>query len=223
MIKLAIPGLVTFLAEFLAFEILTLAAARLGTTALAAQSVLTTVMAITFQLPFPIAVATSTRVASLIGAVRVDAAKVAATVAMVTATAVGIFNTTLLASLTSFIPRLFTQDEAVVAVTANALPACAILQIVDALASNLNGILRGLGRQEIGGYVGLVAFYIVGLPISFGTGFGLQWGLSGLWAGPVVGLAIVTIFEAVFIYRVNWQRACEEASQRNLQEGLSDE
>lgn len=223
MIKLAIPGLVTFLAEFLAFEILTLAAARLGTTALAAQSILTTVMAITFQLPFPIAVATSTRVASLIGAARVEAAKVAATVAIVAATVMGLFNTTLLASLASFIPRLFTQDAEVVAVAANALPACALLQIFDALASNLNGILRGLGRQEIGGYVGLVAFYIIGLPISFWTGFGLEWGLSGLWAGPVTGLAIVTIVEAMFIYRTNWTLAFEDAKERDLREGVSNE
>lgn len=223
MITLAIPGLVTFLAEFLAFEILTLAAARLGTTALAAQSILTTVMAITFQLPFPIAVVTSTRVASLIGAMRVDAAKAAAAVTMVPATVAGLLNTTLLASPTSFIPRLFAEDEAVVAVAANALPACAILQAVDALASNLNGILHGLGRQEIGDYVGLLAFYVIGLPVSFGTGFGLDWGLSGLWAGPVIGLTIVSIFEAVFIYCTSWQRVCEDATKRNLQESFSEE
>lgn len=221
--KLAVPGLVTFLAEFLAFEILTLAAARLGTTALAAQSILTTVMAITFQIPFPIAVAASTRVASLIGAARVDAAKIAATCGIVAATMAGLFNTTLLGSLTEFIPRLFTQDAEVVAAAAAALPACAILQTVDALASNLNGVLRGLGRQEIGGYVGLLAFYVVGLPISFGTGFGLEWGLSGLWAGPVTGLTIVTIFEALYIFQTSWGRACEDARERNSQEGFSDE
>ena len=200
-----------------------MAAARLGTTALAAQSILTTVMAITFQLPFPIAIGASTRVANLIGSRLPQAAKVAAMVAMVAATVVGLMNATLLASLTSFIPSVFTRDVEVLDAAANALPVCAALQIFDALASNLNGILRGLGRQAIGSYVGLVAFYVVGLPISFGTGIGLEWGLPGLWTGPVTGLAVVSVVEAVFIYCTSWQRACEEATQRDLQEGFVDE
>jgi len=200
-----------------------LAAARLGTTALAAQSILTTVMAITFQLPFPIAIGASTRIANLIGCGLPDAAKVTAMVAMVAATVVGLLNTTLLASLTSFIPSLFTQDVEVLDAAAKALPVCAVLQIFDALASNLNGILRGLGRQAIGGYVGLIAFYIVGLPISFGMGFGLELGLPGLWAGPVIGLAVVSVVEAGFIWCTSWQRACEDATQRDLQEGFVDE
>ena len=218
MITLAIPGLVNFLAEFLAFEMLILAAARLGTTELAAESILTTVMATTFQLSLSIAVVGSTRVASLISPMRVDAAKTVAAVAMIAATVVSLLNTTLLATLTSFIPRLFTEDEAVVAVAANALPACAILQAVDTLASNLNGILRGLGRQDIGSYVGLLASYVVGLPISFGTTFGFDWGLSGLRAGLVIGLTVVSISGVVFIYCTSWQRACEDATQMNLKD-----
>ena len=180
-------------------------------------------MAITFQLPFPIAIGASTSVANLIGSRLPQAAKVAAMVAMVAATVVGLMNATLLASLTSFIPSVFTRDVEVLDAAANALPVCAALQIFDALASNLNGILRGLGRQAIGSYVGLVAFYVVGLPISFGTGIGLEWGLPGLWTGPVTGLAVVSVVEAVFIYCTSWQRACEEATQRDLQEGFVDE
>lgn len=30
--------------------------------------------------------------------------------------------------------------------------------------------------------MGLFAYYVVGLPISFGTGFGAGWGLYGLWS-----------------------------------------
>lgn len=80
MIKLALPGLLMVEAEFLAFEILTLAASWLDTTHLAAQSVVSTITAITFQIPFPISIAASTRVANLIGATLTDAAKTSAKV-----------------------------------------------------------------------------------------------------------------------------------------------
>jgi hypothetical protein len=81
MIKLAIPGLLMVEAEFLAFEILTLASSYFSTTHLAAQSVLATITGITFQIPFPMSIAASTRVANLIGATLTDAAKTSAKVA----------------------------------------------------------------------------------------------------------------------------------------------
>jgi MATE family multidrug resistance protein len=80
MIKLALPGLLMVEAEFLAFEILTLASSYFGTTHLAAQSILSTLTALTFQIPFPISIAASTRVANLIGATLSDAAKTSAKV-----------------------------------------------------------------------------------------------------------------------------------------------
>jgi MATE family multidrug resistance protein len=161
MIKLALPGLVMVLAEFLAFEILTLAASWISSTHLAAQSILSTVAALTFQIPFPLSIAASTRIANLIGATLSEAAKTAARVALIGACFVGLFNITLLSSLRNYIPQLFTDDKDVIELVANVLPLCAAFQLFDALASNCNGILRGLGRQEVGGYVNLFAYYVV--------------------------------------------------------------
>ena len=83
MIRLALPGMIMVVAEWFAFEILTLASGRIGVTTLAAQSILVTVTSTTFQLPFPISVAGSTRVANLIGAKLVDAARTSAKVVSV--------------------------------------------------------------------------------------------------------------------------------------------
>ncbi|KAE9965868.1 hypothetical protein BLS_007355 [Venturia inaequalis] len=215
MIRLALPGLVMVLAEFLAFEILTLAASWIGTTHLAAQSVVSTLTALTFQIPFPMSIAASTRIANLIGATLADAAKVAARVALIASVFVGVFNVILLSSLRNYIPQLFTNDKDVSDLVANILPICAAFQLFDALAANCNGILRGLGRQEIGGYVNLFAYYAIAMPISFGTGFGLGWGLQGLWLGPAVALFLVFIIEGWFIKRADWNAAVEDARMRN--------
>jgi MATE family multidrug resistance protein len=215
MIKLALPGLIMVLAEFLAFEILTLSSSWLGTTPLAAQSLLSTVTAITFQIPFPISVAASTRIANLIGATLSGPAKVAAKVDLVFACFVGILNFVLLSTLRNKIPGLFTNDPDVINMVSKLLPLCSAFQLFDALATNCNGILRGLGRQEIGGYVGLFAYYVVGLPISFYFGFGQGWGLWGLWMGPSLSLGLVALIEGIFIYQASWERAVEEAHIRN--------
>lgn len=73
-------------------------------------------------------------------------------------------------------------------IVASVTPICAILQVFDGLAAVSHGLLRGIGRQEIGGYVNLAAYYLVALPLSFGLGFGLGWKLTGLWAGVTFGL-----------------------------------
>lgn len=168
MVKLALPGLVMVLAEFLAFEVLTLAASYLGTTYLAAQSVLSTITAITFQIPFPVSIAASTRIANLIGATLSGPARTAAKVALVAAVFIGCLNVVLLSSLRNIIPRLFTNDDDVVELVANVLPLLAAFQLFDSLAASCNGILRGLGRQEVGGYVNLFAYYVVSsVPLYF--------------------------------------------------------
>lgn len=80
MIRLALPGMIMVEAEWLAFEILTLVSSRFGTEYLAAQSVVATLGSISYQIPFPMSIAASTRVANLIGAGLVDAAKTTAKV-----------------------------------------------------------------------------------------------------------------------------------------------
>lgn len=80
MIRLAIPGMIMIEAEYLSFEILALASSQLGTSELAAQTVLSTLISIAYQLPFALSVAASTRVANLIGAGLVDAAKISSQV-----------------------------------------------------------------------------------------------------------------------------------------------
>lgn len=215
MIRLALPGLIMVEAECLAFEVLTLASSYLGTTALAAQSILSTIASITFQIPFPLSISGSTRVANLIGATLVDAAKTSAKVTMVGAVIVGLLNMTLLSALRTHIPQLFTSDEEVIELVARVLPLCAAFQLFDATATNCNGILRGIGRQEFGGYVQLFCYYVVAMPISFGTTFPLDWGLLGLWTGVAIALFLVSCIEAFFLSRTNWDRSVEDAIQRN--------
>ena len=137
MIKLALPGLVMVEAEVLAFEVLTLAASYFGKVTLASQSVLATLTSITFQIPFPLSIAGSTRVANLIGATLADAAKMSTTVTFCAAVVVGILNVTLLSALKDYIPHLFTNDQEVVKQVSEILPLCAAFQLFDALAAKL--------------------------------------------------------------------------------------
>lgn len=215
MVRLAIPGMIMVVAEWFAFEVLTLASSQFGTNYLAAQSILVTLTSTTFQLPFPISIAASTRVANLIGAKLVNAAKTSAKVAVVAAAGVAIFNVILLSSLRYQLPKLLTKDEEVIELVAQIMFLVAIMQIFDAMAAMAHGLLRGIGKQHFGGYANLIAYYVIALPISFGTAFGLDWKLEGLWFGVTLGLVLVASVEYWYIYTSDWDQSVREAEHRN--------
>ncbi|OCK99203.1 MATE efflux family protein [Cenococcum geophilum 1.58] len=214
MISLALPGLLMVEAEWLAFEILTLSSSFLGPDVLAAQSIVITLATLASQVPTPLSIAASTRVANLIGAELASQARLAAKVALAGGVCVGAFNAAVFASLRNYIPRLFTNDEDVARLVATLLPLCTMFQMLDALATGCNALLRGIGRQEVGGYVCLGCFYIVGLPISYVLAFVAHWDLFGLWAGPSLALGLVAAIEACFLFTTGWDQAVEEAKTR---------
>lgn len=215
MVRLALPGFLMVEAEVMAFEILTLASSYFGTTALAAQSVLATVSSITFQVPFALSIAGSTRIANLIGAGLPGAARTTAKVNGVGGLITGTSMVILLSTLRHHIPKLFTSDDDVADLVAQVLPLCASFQLMDSLAVVGAGLLRGLGRQAVGGYIQLFCYYVVALPVSFSLAFGLGWHLWGLWAGIAIGLFIVAVAEGVFLVRADWNRSVTEARDRN--------
>ncbi|KAJ5624288.1 MATE transporter [Penicillium lagena] len=217
MILLALPGLCMIEAEFLAFEILTLAASYLSTKHLAAQTIMASLSGIFWQLPFPTSIVATTRIAELIGAGKADAAKLSAKTATVVSMGIGAFNGVILSlpQMRRYILPLFTGDEEVTELVAGALPILAAMQFFDATGANGNGILRGLGRQRIGGFVSLACFYIFALPFCFFSAFYLGWELKGLWSGVTIALSMVVALEGWYLITTDWDTCVLDAVNRN--------
>jgi MATE family multidrug resistance protein len=48
-------------------------------------------------------------------------------------------------------------------------------------------MLRGCGRQNLGAYINLTGYYIIGLPVGIYLTFIHKMGLIGLWVGLTIG------------------------------------
>jgi len=68
------------------------------------------------------------------------------------------------------------------------------------------GIARGGGFQQIGAYVNLGAYYLVGIPMGLFLGFHLQLNAQGLWMGPVSGSVLQVIILVIITSQTNWQK-----------------
>ncbi|RBR16791.1 hypothetical protein FVER53590_06135 [Fusarium verticillioides] len=215
MIRLALPGMIMVEAEWLAFEILTLLSSRFGPEYLAAQSVVTTITTLSYEIPFPMSIAASTRIANLIGAGLVEPAKMTGVVAFVAACIIGMFNLTIYTTMRYQLPLLFTKDDDVIDLVAAVMPIVSVMQVFDGLAAGAHGLLRGIGKQSIGGPANIIAYYALSLPCSLALAFGLDWKLSGLWLGVTVGTMSVASIEYIYLLRTDWHKAAEEAALRN--------
>ncbi|KAF2728365.1 MATE efflux family protein [Polyplosphaeria fusca] len=215
MIKLSIPGIIMIEAEWLAFDIMTFSCSYLSTAHLAAQSVVMTVCVVMWHIPFSVSVAVSTRIGNFIGAGALDAARVATRTYVVVFFVMGAIDAALIASLRNVLPKAFTEDSEVIEIASGVMIVLAIFQMFDSTTALANSVLRGLGRQTIGGYVNLFVYYVVALPLSLFLCFGKpHLELAGLWTGCVTGSALITIMEGLYCKFSDWRKAVESARSR---------
>ena len=205
--------------EWWAFEIVALAAGRLGTVPLAAQSVIMTADQIINTVPFGLGVAASARLGNLLGARRPRDARRAAHCAAVLSVAAGaVLLAALLAAKDDF-GRLFNDDARVAALVADVMPWVALFQIADGLNGSCGGALRGMGRQWVGAAVNLVSYYGGALPGGIYLAFH-GWGLAGLWVGQCVALYLVGALEWGIVGMSDWDKEVERARARLEAGGL---
>merc|ERR1711977_152698 len=124
--RLAILGVVHVGTEWWAFEIVALAAGRLGTIPLAAQSVIMTTDQVMNTIPFGIGVAASARVGNLLGARNAKGAARAANVAAWLSMFMGVLVLIVLMSVKDFYAKIFNDDVAVIKLTADVMPYVAL-------------------------------------------------------------------------------------------------
>ena len=196
-----------------AFEIVALAAGRLGEIPLASQSVIMTADQVLNTIPFGIGVAASARVGNMLGSRNARGAARSANTAAWLSIIVGTVVLAILMGTKNHFAKIFNDDPKVVKLTADVMPFVALFQIADGLNGSCGGALRGMGRQHIGATVNLVSYYCGALPLGIWLAFH-GWGLAGLWVGQCIALYLVGFGEWVIVAWSNWEYQVEKAFER---------
>lgn len=211
--RLAILGIFHVGTEWWAFEIVALAAGRLGTIPLAAQSVIMTSDQIMNTVPFGVGVAASARVGNRLGAQDARGAARAAHAAAWLSMFLGGVILAILMGTKDHFAKIFNNDVNVVRLTAEVIPFVALFQIADGLNGSCGGSLRGMGRQHIGAIVNIVSYYCGALPLGIYLAFH-GWGLRGLWIGQCIALYLVGFGEWAIVAWSDWDHEVKKAYGR---------
>lgn len=204
MLALALPGVVMVEAEYLAFELLTIFAARFGTNSLAAQSIASSMGSLFFQIPFAAAVVMTTRIGHYVGMEDIQGAKIVTRISYVVAIGLAFFNFSIAFFFRRQLGKLLTQSEEVLKYSDHILIFLAINQIPDTTNVLCAGVLRGQGRQRVGSMLNLFSYYVVALPLGYFLAFHAKLELSGLWIGIISGVSCLALGETLCIYFSDW-------------------
>jgi len=179
--------------EFGAFGVTALLMGTLGTVQMASHQIALNIASLTFMVPLGVGAAAAVLVGRAVGRGDPIGARYAAGAAL----AVGVIFMGTSAILMLLIPArlasIYTDMEAVLGLAATLIPIAGAFQIFDGIQVVSAGALRGLGDTRVPMLIGLVGFWLIGLPVSVALGFGAGLGPIGLWWGLVAGLGAVAL------------------------------
>ena len=200
MLRLGAPIGFHHMLEYGAFMAVMVIMGSLGTTQIASHQVAINLASLTFMVPFGIAQAGGVLVGHAVGRGEAEAARRASGAALLG----GIAFMSVAGIIFLVMPRLlasaYTADAAVIALSASLIQLAGLFQIFDGLQVVAAGILRGVGDTRVPMIVGLIGFWLIGMPVSLFFGLSAGLGAIGLWWGLVAGLGAVALFLLIRVY-----------------------
>ncbi|KAJ1675167.1 ethionine resistance protein [Spiromyces aspiralis] len=218
--KVALPSAAMVCCDWWAFEILTISASYLGSTALAAQAIVVSASAMIVQMPIGMSTAVGTRVGNMLGAGRSRTAKLTAKVGYAVTAAFLLVTVSTIIGLSSWWGTLFTSDPEAIHIVTATLRILAFAHAIDIFNLVNFSIFRAMGQQRIGAMISIPPYYVVMVPVGMYLAFSsLDMGVPGLWMGMLVGLILIVPSQFAFIFGyIDWDRevvACLERLKKS--------
>ncbi|KAJ1675208.1 ethionine resistance protein [Spiromyces aspiralis] len=218
--KVALPSAVMVCCSWWAFEGLTIGASYLGSTSLAAQSVVVSASAMAAQMPLGMSATVGTRVGNMLGAGRSRTAKLTAKAGHAVSTAFLLVTMSAIIGASSWWGTLFTSDPEVIHIVAVTFPILAFTHALDTFNLVNLSVFRAMGRQRIGAMISIPPFYVVMVPLGAYLAFSsLDMGVPGLWTGLLISMIIIVVGQFIFVFGyIDWDRevvACLERLKKS--------
>lgn len=179
--------------EFGAFAVIALLAGWFGAEAIAGHQIAINFASLTFMVPMGVGSAAAVLVGHAVGANDPLHARRVASTALACGIAFMLLTATAMLTLPGVIAGIYTSSPGVAAVAATLIPIAGVFQVFDGIQVVSAGILRGVGDTRAPMLINVLAFWLVGMPVSLWLGFRMNAGVVGLWWGFVAGLAAVSV------------------------------
>ena len=191
---LGIPMSLGYTLEATSFTVITLLAARLGTTVMGGHQVVANLAALCFMIPLSLSIATATLTAQAIGAGEPARARRTAATGMRIGIVAAVTTVLTVWTLRHGIVRLYTSDPAVAAMALSLIPYLAAFHVFDAIQTVVGFVLRAHKIVIAPTVIYAVALWGVGVFGGYHLAFrgvaGPPWGIAGMWLTQSIALGL---------------------------------
>lgn len=192
-IKLGYPSAMQMFFEIGVFAAGVMLAGIIGTKAQAANQIALNLSTISFMVSTGIAVTATIRVGNQKGLQHFLDLKRIAYSTMLLMMFFAVSFATVFILFRNYLPLIYIQDTAVVAIAAQLLIVSGLFQISDGIQVVVLGALRGLQDMVVPMRLIFISYWVIGFPICYYLGLHTSLGAVGVWIGLLVGLTVAAI------------------------------
>ena len=205
LLKIGTPMSFGIISEVGMFQIATIMVGWRGVNALAAHTAVLNTASMSFMIPLGLSIAASVRAGNAIGRVDREGLVKGALVTYGFVVSVMVFSATLFLTIPDLFSGLFigeeTQNRAeVMRLAALMFFGAALFQVFDGVQVVGISVLRGMQDAFVPAVLAFIAYWMIGVPLSYYLGFHLELGGQGVWLGLAAGLAVASVCMAVRLF-----------------------
>ena len=185
------------------FSLATVMVGWIGTSALAAHQIMTTVGQLGFMLYYGMAAAVAVRVSNFYGRGEITSLRHSARMGFYIILVMAVVVSAGMLIFRESIGELFTDNEEVVALVAAIVIPFVVYQVGDGLQCNYANALRGISDVKPLTLFAFLAYFVISLPAGYLFGFVFDLGLVGVWLSFPLGLTTAgVLYYLRFRYRI---------------------
>lgn len=187
-LKIGVPmGLSTFF-ETSMFAVVTILLSKFNVTTIAAYQSALNIVSFLYMIPISISTAQTVLVGYEVGAKRYKDAKQYSWLGVFLAILIAIFTGLLVVLFRYQVAGLYSNETAVISLTANFLIFALFFQIADAIQATAQAALRGYKDVNLAFIMTLIAYWLICLPAGYLLAHYTSLGARGYWIGLTIGL-----------------------------------
>jgi MATE family multidrug resistance protein len=192
-LSIGIPSGLQWVFEVAAFAFAVIMIGWISPKAQAAHLVALSLAAVTYMMASGLSAAASVRVGNQYGLKSRRGVRIAGFSTFMLVMIFMSFTATCFIVFRNFLPTLFNSDPEVISVSASLLIVAAFFQLSDGVQVVALGALRGIRDVKIPTVITLVAYWVIGLPMSYVFAFKFNMGILGIWYGLFLGLTTAAV------------------------------
>jgi MATE family multidrug resistance protein len=169
----------------------------------------------TFMVILGVGSATTIRVSHQLGANNLEGVRMAGNASVHLVLVINIIGACLMIGLRKHIPLLFTDDQAVIAISSQLLIWAGVLQLADGLQVVGASMLRGITDVKVPMVIAMICYTIICLSVGLFLAFPAGLGAQGIWVGFVVGLSSAAVCLHIR-FRVKFGQLCSFVKGQKL-------